>query len=291
MKLSGEFELKVDMGDVTIGLRCSDKGFSDMLQTWCGTFRSDQEPDFWLEVELRTGRTVAEIRQIIPYVSQQVNGSRFRSCPPLWEGEISWDEAWVKFRSERELFHNSMQPRFLNVLLSSIYNTICEYRREGRRHAFLFHGCGVVAAGKGYLFTGPSGSGKTTVARLAGSRVVLHDEAVLIRDNEGEFFFRGTPLLGGTRRRANGWHRLRAVLMLAHNENVGVRLLSKNEAYRRFTAQVFDTAPLIPPWVDRKGLSFLEQRVDLSASAVRTIPMYELQFRQDDSFWPIVEDL
>ncbi len=285
------FELKISIGDATIGLRCWDNGFAHSLRTWCGEFHSAREPDFWLEIQLREGRPATEIQQIMSQVHLKVDGGHFRTHPPLWEGEISWAEHWLRFKTEKELFHPAIQPRFLNVLLGSIYNTICEYQRGGEREAFLFHGCGVVVRGQGYLFTGPSGAGKTTVAKLAGTRMVLNDEAVLLRDGGSKFWLGGTPLLGGLNRRANGWHRLRAVLMLEHGQEVRLRPLSRGEAYRRFLAQLFDTAPLIPPWVDREGLSFLEAKADFSAWAVRAVPMYKLRFKPDDSFWPLVEQL
>lgn len=291
MALDKAFELKIGIGGITVGLRCWDEEFAHMLCTWCGTFRVAREPDFWLEIELREGRPAAEIQNIMSRVHVKANGRYFYTLPPLWEGEISWAEHWLKFQAERELFHFAIQPRFLNALLSSIYNTICEYQRGAEREAFLFHGCGVVTNGQGYLFTGPSGAGKTTVAKLAGTRTVLNDEAVLLRDGGGEFWLGGTPLLGGLNKRTNGWHRLRAVLMLEHSQEVGLRPLSRGEAYQRFLTQLFDTAPLIPPWVNREGLSFLEARADFSASAIRSVPMYELHFRPDGSFWPLVEQL
>jgi len=291
MALGKAFESKISIGDVTVGLRCWDEEFAHVLCTWCGAFRVAREPDFWLEIELREGRPAAEIQQLKSQVHLKVNGGHFHTLPPLWEGEISWAEHWLKFKTEKELFHPAIQPRFLNVLLSSIYNTICEYQRGAKREAFLFHGCGVVANGKGYLFTGPSGAGKTTVAKLAGRRMVLNDEAVLLHGGGGEFWLSGTPLLGGVNKRVNGWHRLRAVLMLEHSEQVRLQPLSRGEVYQRFLAQFFDTTPLIPPWVDREGLAFLEAKVDFAASVVRAVPMYALHFKPDNSFWSLVRQL
>ena len=62
-------------------------------------------------------------------------------------------------------------------------------------------------------------------------------------------------------------------------------------AYQRFVAQLFDTTPLLPPSTIRERASFLEARADLSAVAVRAVPMYELHFKPDGSFWPLVEQL
>jgi hypothetical protein len=218
MALDKAFELRFSIGDATVGLRCRDKELAHMLHTWCSGFRATRGPDFWLEIELTGGRSAAEIQQIMPQVYLEVNGGHFHTQPPICVGEISWTEHWLKLKAEQELFHPGIQPRFLNVLLSSIYNTICEYQRGAEREAFLFHGCGVLANGKGYLFTGPSGAGKTTVARLAGTRMVLNDEAVLLRNGGGELWLGGTPLLGGINKRANGWYQLRTVLMLEHQQ-------------------------------------------------------------------------
>lgn len=63
----------------------------------------------------------------------------------------------------------------------------------------LFHACGVIYQGKGYLFTGHGGAGKTTTARLwegiAGAKVV-NDDKVIIRQEAGEFRLYGTPWHG-----------------------------------------------------------------------------------------------
>ena len=253
-----------------------------MLYAWAGTFGSDREPDFWIEFELREGRSASEIQQMMAQVRVRASGNQAHSVPSLWESEISWAGRRLVFRAERALFAPAIQPRFLNVLFSSVYNTACESGRAEKRGAYLFHGCGVVVDGKGFLFTGPSGAGKTTVARLAGRRAVLNDEAVLLRRAQDGLWIGGTPLLGGVQRRTKGWYPLHAVLNLAHGERASLHPLNGLEAYPRFLMQLFDTAPLIPPEVDRDGLSFLAGRAALAASATSEIPMYELHFRPDD---------
>lgn len=282
------FELTVEMGDATIGMHCRDTHLADMIQEWCAVFQVDREPDFWLEIELQEGRSAAEIQSILPQIRLESEGQRFYTVPKLWESEISLSERWLKFRTERAIFDAEIQPRFLNVLLSSIYNTICVERKEGRT-AFVFHGCGVVADGKGYLFTGPSGAGKTTVARLAGTRKVLNDEAILLYEQEGQIWMRGTPLMGGENKRATGQHHLHAVMMLAHGPQAALSPLPKSEAYQLFLLQVFNTTPLTASRTKQEMSSYLEARADLAALATRTVPMYNLHFRQDPSFWPVVE--
>jgi hypothetical protein len=289
-------------------LQCQDEELAHMLHTWCGKFQSAEEPDFWLEIELEQGCTVAEIQRIMPQLRLSARDGHFRSHPSLLEGEVSWTERRLRFRTARALFHPGIQPRFLNVLFSSIYNTICESRNGDGREAFLFHGCGVIVKGKGYLFTGPSGAGKTTVARLAAERAVLNDEAVLLKMQDGEVWMGGTPLLGGVNQRMATWVPLQAILVLQHGEDVELRPLGKGEAYPRFLSQLFAPTPMIgvrpplnPPREQGGGAPalpaigtrkrFLEQQAGFSAAVLNRVQVYELYFRPDGSFWPHVEAL
>ncbi len=63
----------------------------------------------------------------------------------------------------------------------------------------LFHACGVIYRGEGYLFTGYGNAGKTTTARLwqnlPDARVV-NDDKVIVRKHDGKFFLYGTPWHG-----------------------------------------------------------------------------------------------
>jgi len=279
-----------------------------MLRTWCGKFQSTGEPDFWIEIELEQGRTVAELQRVMPQLRLSARDGYFRSHPSLLEGEVSWAERRLRFRAERALFHPEIQPRFLNVLFSSIYNTVCESRNGDGREAFLFHGCGVSARGRGYLFTGPSGAGKTTVAMLAAERAVLNDEAVLLKMQDGEVWMGGTPLLGGINRRMATWVPLQTILVLQHGQDVELRPLGNGEAYSRFLSQLFAPTPMIevrPPLNsprEQGGVApalpvigtrkrFLEQQADFAAAVINRVRAYELHFRPDGSFWPYVEAL
>lgn len=60
----------------------------------------------------------------------------------------------------------------------------------------MIHASGVFYNGRGYLFSGMSGKGKTTMATLwdnIGAQVI-HDDRLIIRDNEGIFRMHNTPV-------------------------------------------------------------------------------------------------
>ncbi len=60
----------------------------------------------------------------------------------------------------------------------------------------MIHASGVFYNGRGYLFSGMSGKGKTTMATLwdnIGAQVI-HDDRLIIRDNEGVFRMHNTPV-------------------------------------------------------------------------------------------------
>jgi hypothetical protein len=66
------------------------------------------------------------------------------------------------------------------------------------RGTVLFHACGAVMAGSGFVFAGHSGEGKTTLGGLLHGEgaPLLSDERVAVRHSERGFFAFGTPWPG-----------------------------------------------------------------------------------------------
>ncbi len=284
------FVLKIDIGDTTVSLRCWDEEMASMLRTCCGEFRSRRQADFWLEIELREGLTVAEVqRAVYQIIRHSSDGQFFGNYPPVLENALSLGEHRLKLKADRNLFHPAIQPRFLNVLLSSVYSTICAGRNGQGGGNFLFHGCGIEVDGRGYLFVDPSGAARSAVARLAGERTIVNDEAVLLRILDDKLWMGGTPLLGGVNRRCAGWVPVQAILMLNHGPAVELRRLEMGEAFRRFLRQLLAPTPLAPDPAKRKHL--LERQADFSARVLERVPIYTLGFRPGSSFWPAVEAL
>ncbi len=282
-----EETVKIGFGSICIGIHCQDQELMERMLLKYGAFLVSHEPDFWIRLNLRNRLTVPEIKSLFTIWRSFLDGNRFFTKPELLECRLDWAEATLWVDTERELFAPEVEYPLMNPLMRGIYAGIHARLRNAKPDAYLVHGCGIVDGRKCYLFTGPSGSGKTTLARLAGGRNVLNDEAVLIgRDREG-FHLGATPFDGGITDRWNISGHLSAVFFLKHDTRVSVRKLSKVETYQRFLAQVFDTSPLF----EAPGSDDLQERADVSAEVATWVPSYELGFRPDTSFWPVVGNI
>jgi hypothetical protein len=150
------------------------------------------------------------------------------------------------------------------------------------RGGVVVHAASVALAGRGYLFFGPSGAGKSTVCSLARGGAVLGDDIALVWRRSGEAPrlyetpFRGSwtgPWLGES-------VPLRAAFRLVHGE-----------APRRITVPralgLADLAAVLP----FLGPAYAcEPVLEHVAARFDGVPLYRLEFREDDSFWEVLED-
>ncbi len=142
----------------------------------------------------------------------------------------------------------------------------------GNGLGMLFHACGVIYQGKGYLFTGHGGAGKTTTARLwealPGSRVVNDDKVIVRREREG-FRLYGTPWHGEGGMVLADSAPLSRIFILSQASQNYCQPLPLVEAAGRLMARTF--APLWDADKVAYSLAFLE---DLT----QAIPCQELGF-------------
>ena len=197
--MAGPVELKVSIGQDVVGLRCLDPVSSAVVREWCAEFRTSRAADFWLAIKLEPGRTPIEVQAIWPALRVVADSGRLHTSPPLFEVQLSIVERTLCFRSEEALFHPSITPRFLNILLSYAYNTIWDSAPRGSGGSFLFHGCGVATGGRGLPVHRAVREGQND-GRSAGRGHVWSSTMRLFSLQEregGALWMCGTPLLGG----------------------------------------------------------------------------------------------
>lgn len=278
-------ELRIQLGDVCIGVRCGDREVLEKMRASYQPFLASSSPDFRIEFSLRYELAASEIRSLLASSRRVVKGNRCIVEPALVDMSVDWKGAFLRVETEAALFGPGVDYKLMNNLMVGIYAGVYGKLRNTVPTAYLTHGCGIGHEGRCFLFTGPSGAGKTTIAKLAGARKILNDEAVLTGiDNDG-VYLGGTPLDGGQPEKSNARVRLSSVFFLKHDPQVSLRKLSKAETYVRLLSQFFSTSPLF----EESGDECLRRRASMSARMATGIPSYELSFRPDSSFWQAVE--
>jgi hypothetical protein len=285
--MNSDRAVRIGLGKTCIEIQCQDKEFIEKARVDYQPFLVLRRPDFKIKFSLRKRLAASEVKLLLQNSRAHFDGNRFFTTPELLECRIKWQEASLLVDTEREIFAPQTEYKLMNNLMCGIYPAIYKKLRNSTPDAYLVHGCGVMDGRQCYLFTGPSGSGKTTIARLAGGRIVLNDEGVLIGRNKNGFHISGTPFDGGVPNRCGTTSQLSTIFFLKHDTKVSLRRLSKVETYIRLLTQVFDTSPLF----EMPSFESLSEQADLSSQVATQIPSYELSFRPDSSFWPFVENI
>ena len=257
---------------------------TDMAETY-RPFLTDREPDFDLSFTLDSNLTPAQARRILRASRAHQNGSRYYTVPDLIDCRLDWDRRALAVRTQKALFHRDADYRLMSYLLRGVYAGVLKKYRQAAVKYHIVHGCGVVSGERFYLFTGVSGSGKSTVAKLAGHRTVLNDEAVLLSTRGGRFQITGSPLTGEVPRTSARKGDLAAIFFLEHAPEVRLTPLSTTKAYPQLLCQFFDLAPLFEQ-SDRKTF---QERAEISARLAQAVPCYTLGFKPDTTFWEVIE--
>jgi len=181
----------------------------------------------------------------------------------------------VYLRISRRQFRES-QESFLDLIIRIVLVA------SGR--AFPLHACGVRVEGSGLLFTGPSGVGKTTLAALwrdQGDALVLGDERLWLRKQEGAYWIYGAPLRSKIGCVSGQGARLRSIFFLHHGP--------ENELRPAVGAQAL-TALLAQGHLRLYRHVGVAYPVDVFADLVSRIPCYDLDFVPDGRIVGFVRD-
>lgn len=143
----------------------------------------------------------------------------------------------------------------------------------------LFHAAGVIRDQQGYIFFGPSGAGKTTITRYSPGMVVLNDDLVVLIQHGQKWMAHSTPFSNEQpEERVNLAAPVYALYYLAQDHLVYKKEMSSGEAFGAVIAGV----PVVPM------LEHMDALMERCLRICQEVPIYELHFRQDSSFWNVV---
>jgi len=143
---------------------------------------------------------------------------------------------------------------------------------------FILHSAGVSINDKGYIFCGKSGSGKTTISNLfrqSKKAILLTDEALLLRKQDGSFHLYGTPWKGSGDNIYNNIDIiLERIYFIFHGKKNERSEVDKREAIVLLVKQAF------PYFWDKK---LMLKSFSLMTTITNLIPCSNLYFLPDDS--------
>lgn len=151
------------------------------------------------------------------------------------------------------------------------------------RSGFVLHSAGLVRGGRAYLFFGHSGAGKSTVCGLSEGATLLSDDLVLVMRSWDGFGacttpFRGTLAQGA---KARGQFPVAGAFRLRQSTGVKVAPVPLGLA----VGMVLSCCPFVSD--PSKRSEMLLPTVEAFCSAV---PVRELFFRKEPSFWGVVAE-
>lgn len=145
----------------------------------------------------------------------------------------------------------------------------------------LMHTAGIVRDGHAHLLFGHSGSGKTTACRVSAEHyTILNDDLVLLMPQNNDWLAYGTPFWNPTQiKPSNLSAPVAGMYLLRQAPQVSIRELPAGQA----TAALLSNVPVIPQDPIR-SLKLL----DTLKALQRRIPVFELSFLPDNSFWNVI---
>ena len=152
---------------------------------------------------------------------------------------------------------------------------------------FILHSNSIVKDKSCFLFSGRPQSGKSTVAKLSADYQVLSDDFSVVRRMNGSFCGFGSPFWGHVEARGEniknkvGCVPIKGVYFLKQDNEVYAQKLNKKEA----VLQVIQNIAVLAKTkiINAKVIRLADEFTD-------KVPVNNLHFRQDNTFWRCIEN-
>ncbi|MGF9965384.1 hypothetical protein [Bacillus rhizoplanae] len=245
---------------------------SEKLINWVKTYFQIVERNHVVKMNTPNLSIHIENNYGVPFVDYNVeirsdsDKITYRRADYLIDVNSTYNEATISVYDELALKH----------ALHNLYSAFIVHNRWG----LLIHSSCVDHQGKAYLFSGPSGAGKSTVAKLSAPRPLLSDEATIVKIDENEIKVFDSPFRSElTTSYVHQSCHLSAIYLLIQSLDVKALPVKKSDAMLGIMDKIFywhhdslETAKLL----------------DMCKQLVEKIPVYEMYFQKNDSFWELI---
>lgn len=266
------FDIKMRFGAISILLRCIDNDLADTLHERYADFIYDGEHDHSILIEIDP---------------EQINENKDLPKMPIHRfepGKTFIEGRWLRgfydeIRGYGELILADASPiSHIEYYLRSIC-AIAAF--QGGQ--ILLHAAGILRTGYALLFVGHSGSGKSTIVQLSPGSIVLSDDLVLLEPCTDKWIAHGTPFWNpGQAREENTCAIVKSIFTLIKSDHNSIQELKLGRAL----AEIISNIPIISADPYRN-----ERLLGLGMKLCEDVPVYELSFQKNQSFWSMVDNL
>jgi len=275
-------ECRLEIGDFCCSLLCENADLAAYFREYYDGFVLDgREPDFIIELNVAKHPLEAYRMPESLLTTKVVQGNRFSFGSELLEGSLHLSDRYCHVTVKEALLKC---VRVFEQFLYQVYYTLL-HNQDPRPLSFLIHASGVIRKGNGFAFAGRSGSGKSTIASLSSQETVLNDEIVIVRKQNGGFQVRSTPFNGFFKNKKNSSAPLKAVFLLEHAQENCLNPLSKSDFVGKFVREIVISTPLL----STNNKNVFSEMLDFCSQLVNEVPVYQLGFRPDRSFWDCID--
>jgi hypothetical protein len=203
-----------------------------------------------------------------------------------YEVEINKNTEKVIYRRADYLIEIDTEYKFATIsvydelalkhALTNLYSSFIVYHQWG----LLIHSSCVIEDGKAHIFAGHSGAGKSTAAKLSYPRQLLSDEASLLKITENDISVYNSPFRSELKADAFKENIELASIQILYQSLVNRRVrIGKSDALLHLMDKVFF-------WPHSQEEAKII--VKLIAMLVQQVPVYELHFQKNNTFWELI---
>ena len=235
---------------------------------WLGKyypFLADDSYDTDISVEVTDGYGIPFINFEVEITKKQ-NKKIYRRADYLIEIDSEYKNVKLAVHDEFAFKH----------ALMNLYSAYIVDQNWG----LMIHSSCVLVDGYAHIFSGYSGAGKSTAAKLSFPRQLLSDEAALVKITPEQITVFDSPFRSELKSQGNiKQSPLKSIQLLVQSSSNKRIILKKSEALIDLMDKVFF-------WTNNSADTI--QIMSLMLQLVKNVPVYELHFQKNNSFWELI---